>query len=117
MPSRPPTHRPAGLQPGVSARRPSASARGYGRAWQALRLSHLSRHPLCGPCADRGLVVEAAEVDHVTPHRGDRRLLMDPANLMGMCKPCHSRKTATRDGGLVASVVAPIVADRPADAN
>ncbi|MCZ6609557.1 MAG: HNH endonuclease signature motif containing protein [Alphaproteobacteria bacterium] len=23
----------------------------------------------------------------------------DPSNLQGMCRPCHSRKTATEDGG------------------
>ncbi len=100
MPKRPPTHRPHAAAPRPAAPRLSASARGYGRPWQALRLSHLALHPICQHCSDRGVITEATEVDHVTPHGGDRSLLMDRGNLMSLCKPCHSRKTVAEDGGL-----------------
>ena len=100
MPLRPPVHRPAGLTPTVRAPRLSPSKRGYGRDWAALRLSHLARHPLCVHCLPAGLTVEATEVDHITPHAGDRKKLFDPKNLQSLCKPCHSRKTVTTDGGL-----------------
>lgn len=98
MPQRPKVHRPARPDQSVAPRL-SAHARGYGRDWQALRLSHLAQHPLCVPCSAAGLTTEATEVDHATPHRGDRDLLMDPGNLTSMCKPCHSKKTVREDGG------------------
>ena len=41
----------------------------------------------------------ATDVDHIVPHRGDARLLYDENNLQSLCKSCHSRKTATEDGG------------------
>lgn len=129
MPSRPPTHRPLGANVRPAAPpRASASARGYGRPWQALRLSHLALHPLCRTCSDAGRIVEATEVDHAIPHGGDRRLLMDRSNLVSLCKPCHSRKTVAEDGGLGNAPVARCEAigaapaepelggDRPADA-
>lgn len=99
MPARPPTHRPSKVPHTPPAPRHSASKRGYGRDWQALRLSHLAQHPLCVPCLDRNVTREATEVDHTTPHKGDRTLLMDPNNLTSMCKACHSRKTVAEDGG------------------
>lgn len=61
--------------------------------WLALRLRVLLEQPLCAVCDLAGLVVASAEVDHVIPHRGDLRLFWDRANLQGLCKPCHSRKT------------------------
>lgn len=62
--------------------------------WRHARLRFLAAHPLCADCADLGLVVAAAEVDHIVPHRGDARLMWDRANWQALCKPCHSRKTA-----------------------
>ncbi|MCJ8139366.1 HNH endonuclease [Falsirhodobacter halotolerans] len=62
--------------------------------WRAGRLSFLARHPLCADCGSLGQVVAATEVDHITPHRGDARLMWDRRNWQGLCKPCHSRKTA-----------------------
>lgn len=99
MPVRPLAYRPPAAKPARTEKRESACKRGYGRDWQRLRLSHLADHPLCVPCGENGLTVEATEVDHRTPHKGDRALLMDPDNLTSMCKACHSRKTATEDGG------------------
>ena len=41
----------------------------------------------------------AREVDHIEPHKGDDTLFWDQDNWQPLCKPCHSRKTATEDGG------------------
>jgi 5-methylcytosine-specific restriction enzyme A len=98
VPQRPKVHQAVQGKPKPEARA-SACKRGYGRAWQALRLSHLADHPLCVACSAKGLTTEATEVDHTTPHRGDRTLLMDPDNLTSMCKSCHSAKTVASDGG------------------
>lgn len=86
-------------------RRESASKRGYGAAWRRLRLAHLAREPCCVMCARLGRVndgrfrADGAEepnprrrsphVDHKIPHRGDRALLLDPANLQTLCPDHH----------------------------
>lgn len=62
--------------------------------WRRARKAHLKAHPLCVDCNSLGLVVPAREVDHITPHRGDRRLFWDRTNWQGLCTRCHSRKTA-----------------------
>ena len=76
----------------------SASSRGYGRQWQALRNRFIAQHPYCVECMKQGRLTFAQEVDHITPHRGDPRLLYDEDNLQSLCKVCHSRKTAREDG-------------------
>lgn len=67
--------------------------------WRRLRLIVLRDNPLCVHCTQAGLVTQATEVDHIVPHKGDERLFWDVENLQGLCKPCHSKKTASEDGG------------------
>lgn len=62
--------------------------------WQRERRLFLDRHPLCVDCAELGAVEVATDVDHIAPHRGDRRLFFDRANWQALCHRCHSRKTA-----------------------
>ncbi len=98
MPKRPPTlktNRGPVRQPD---HRPSPSRRGYGRAWQRVRLWHLANFPLCADCAERGIVEAATEVDHVERLRDVGTHEAD--NLRSLCKSCHARKTALCDGGL-----------------
>jgi 5-methylcytosine-specific restriction enzyme A len=72
--------------------RPSAAARGYGRAWQKLRAFILARDPLCDVCDEAGRVTPATMVDHIVPkHLGGTD---DDSNLRGICKPCHDTKSA-----------------------
>jgi 5-methylcytosine-specific restriction protein A len=61
--------------------------------WRSLRALVLKEEPLCRLCQAADQVTAATEVDHVTPHRGAWALFVDRANLQGLCKPCHSRKT------------------------
>lgn len=101
MPMRPPRHqRPTGC-PACQRRhvsrqvdqRPSAAARGYDYQWQIRRQYVLDRDPVCRICGTS----PSEEVDHIIPRaRGgsDRS-----ENLQGLCKSCHSRKTASEDGG------------------
>ncbi len=78
----------------VDRHRPSASKRGYDRAWQRLRLVILDRDPVCTIChAALSQVVDHIEAVADAPHRR-----LDPDNLRGLCKPCHDRRTA-RDQG------------------
>jgi 5-methylcytosine-specific restriction protein A len=45
------------------------------------------------------MYVQATVVDHIKPHQGDPELFWDSENLQALCAPCHSRKTASEDGG------------------
>lgn len=46
-------------------------------------------------CRSEGRIVGAAQVDHVVPHRGNRRLFFDFVNnTQGLCRTCGSRKSA-----------------------
>lgn len=86
------------------ARRGSSSERGYGARWQRLRLRILRRDLYqCQECKRQGRLTLAgarkgdAHVDHIVPK--SRGGTDDPANLETLCRSCHSRKTATEDGG------------------
>lgn len=72
--------------------RPSARARGYDSAWARIRAEHLRLQPTCCSCGRPG-----AHVDHIQPRaQGGSD---EHANLQTLCASCHSRKTATQDGG------------------
>jgi 5-methylcytosine-specific restriction protein A len=72
--------------------RGSSSERGYGAEWRKLRAAILRRDPWCTDCGQE----KSTEVDHVVPKSEGGT--DDPRNLRGMCKSCHSRKTALQDG-------------------
>lgn len=93
--------------------RTSSTARGYGYEWQKLRAEHLAKHPHCvyclrdlgmshlSPvdvvlqCAERGIAEPVGTIgDHITPHQGDDRLRLDPANVQTLCKPHHDGEKA-----------------------
>lgn len=86
------------------ARRPwahekSRHARGYGAAWDRLRLVILKRDGYlcqCSDCKRRGIVKAANEVDHVKPKAlGGTD---DPDNLAAINADCHKRKTQAERG-------------------
>ena len=80
--------------------RGSRTDRGYNNRWLKARLTYLRRSPLCVVCKEAGRLVPAVIVDHIKPHKGDQELFWDSENnWQSLCRPCHSRKTATEDGG------------------
>jgi len=73
----------------------AATHRWYGtEAWQRLRADVLRNEPFCRSCRAQGRKVLTAEIDHILKHDGDPGLFWDPSNLQGLCKPCHTAKTA-----------------------
>lgn len=97
-PYRPPSHgRPRAKTKHQGMPRGSSTARGYGYAWQQQRRAHLDREPLCRVCLRSGVTTAATDVDHIVGKaKGGTD---DETNLQSLCGPCHSRKTATEDGG------------------
>ncbi|MGA6183373.1 HNH endonuclease signature motif containing protein [Stenotrophomonas sp. NPDC077421] len=100
MPSRAPRHRPHGGA--VKQHAPPERNRQAERAlatnstyWLRLRAVVLSQSPLCVACMAEGRTTAASHVDH---RDGDSRN-NDLSNLQGLCRPCHSAKTAREDGG------------------
>ena len=71
-------------------------AKRYGRRWKRIRDRFIKAYPLCEECKKWGEVTAAEEVHHIIPLvQGGTH---DDANLMSLCKSCHSRITA-REGG------------------
>lgn len=74
----------------------TSTQRGYGYAWQKLRIIILQRDKyLCQYCLRDGRVTQAQIVDHIKPKAkgGDDR----QDNLQSLCRACHDHKTATKD--------------------
>jgi 5-methylcytosine-specific restriction protein A len=79
--------------------RQSAWRRGYDAEWSELRAQHLLREPMCGRCADRGVVRQAKVVDHIESIKQRPELRLVDTNLQSPCWPCHNAKTNRYDGG------------------
>ena len=75
--------------------RGGADARGYNAEWRRARKVFLQKHPLCAECRKNGKLTPATVVDHIIPHRGDRKLFWDENNWQSLCKDCHDRKTGS----------------------
>lgn len=66
--------------------------RGYGSAWDRLRVGILARDMhLCQPCLAEGRATPARTVDHIKPKaKGGTD---NPENLRAICDECHKAKT------------------------
>lgn len=65
------------------------------RQWQARRLVHIKRHPLCAYCLKLGKVTPATVADHIEPHKGDLAKFRGP--LQSLCATCHSSAKAKEE--------------------
>jgi 5-methylcytosine-specific restriction enzyme A len=59
-----------------------------------MRKAFLLHNPVCVKCGQ-----PATHVDHIIPHKGDRRLFWNPSNWQALDAKCHGRKTVRQDGG------------------
>lgn len=76
------------------ATRPSAAKRGYDGAWRIARAEFLSLHRTCAMCN-----APATTVDHIKPHRGDKRLFWCRENWQSLCTHCHNRHKQMQERG------------------
>jgi len=53
----------------------------------------LADHPLCHDCSEQGRITPANEVHHIIDRQERPDLAYDAANLMALCKSCHSSRT------------------------
>ncbi len=68
--------------------------RKYGRAWKRIRDKHVSQHPFCEKCLEKGVLVPVDEVHHILPlSEGGTH---DKENLISLCKSCHAKIHAER---------------------
>ncbi len=74
--------------------RASRHARGYGSAWDKIRIRVLERDFYsCVPCKRRDASIRpASEVDHIIPR--SRGGTDEMTNLQAICTDCHQEKTA-----------------------
>ena len=59
------------------------------------RARFLRGHPLCAECMKQGKLTPATVVDHIIPHRGDKKLFWDESNWQPLCESCHNHKTGS----------------------
>jgi len=63
------------------------------KEWKGIRKVVLARQSFCVECKKEGRLVEATEVDHIIDIQDAPERCLDLANLQGLCKSCHSKKT------------------------
>ena len=73
-------------KPGLYARLPPDVY----REWARTSALHRRAFPYCAKCLKQGLRTLGTVTDHIVPHRGDRRLLFDPANRQTLCDVHHN---------------------------
>jgi 5-methylcytosine-specific restriction protein A len=83
--------------------RGSSAQQGYDKHWVKIRKKVLERDGYicqCQECLGSGRIVPASQVDHKIPFKSlDDPLRLDMNNLQSLSAACHSKKTATQDGG------------------
>lgn len=89
------------LQPCAEHRRPadtrkSSGQRGYDRRWRRKSIEYRQAHPIC---ETPGCGQPSTDVDHIDGQGPAGPRGFDDDNLIALCHPHHSSKTATYDRG------------------
>lgn len=100
MPTKPPTFKTRSGRAPRHGARPSSCKRGYGRAWQKRRIRiYVRDNGICRGVGCGALIGSKRDwhIDHIVSRsQGGSD---DDSNLQLLCASCHSKKTATEDGG------------------
>lgn len=77
-------------------RRGTFTQRNYPAEWKRYRLAYLQEHPFCVKCGR-----PSTDVDHIKPvvNGAQDPNFWNPSNHQALCHSCHSRKTASENGG------------------
>lgn len=75
------------------------SSKPYNSRWQKARKVFLLDYPCCAEHLKQKEYVPATHVDHIVPHCGNNELFWNRNNWQSLCHSCHSKKTASKDGG------------------
>ncbi len=88
------SQRPALLKPKYDRQRARGLHTGSAE-WRRIRAQVLAEQPLCSECMKHDRIAAAVDVDHVDgdSHNQSRE------NLTGLCRACHSTKTAREQNG------------------
>lgn len=62
-----------------------------GRHLDKIRQEHFSKFPLCVKCLEKGLYVQATELDHIIALTNGGK--EERSNRQGLCNNCHKEKT------------------------
>ncbi len=89
-----------GGKPKLTAARYEANAPYKTALWQSIRAGQLSKEPLCASCLCRGMVTQAAHVDHVIPWRVIGPSAFKLNRFQSLCASCHTVKTAQESKGI-----------------
>ena len=73
--------------------RKSAWQRGYDGEWKRFRLAILRQDPRCRDCKATGKLKAATELHHIEKVADNPARRLDSANVMPLCKACHSKRT------------------------
>lgn len=86
--------------------RTSRHERGYGTAWDKIRIIVLRRDKgLCQECLHHNRTELATQVDHKTPKAKGGTDELD--NLQALCGSCHEAKTAADNGRRARQTIGP----------
>jgi 5-methylcytosine-specific restriction enzyme A len=81
----------------LDRKRENSHKRGYNKRWERARKFFLRRNPICIECKRRDVITLANVVDHIKPHKGDKKLFWNELNWRALCSACHNKKSA-REG-------------------
>ena len=62
----------------------------YGYKWQQGSTAFRKANPFCAKCGS----IFNTVVDHIRPHRGDKKLFWDRSNWQVLCQTCHGQKSS-----------------------
>ena len=57
--------------------------------WRKARKRFLKQNPLCVYCQRSGRTSAATIVDHIVPHKNNKKLFWNEKNWQALCKNCH----------------------------
>lgn len=71
-------------------------------AWRKLRNTYIREHAICTDCIGKGKITPAVDIHHIkTPFQNgtvNYTLLLDPTNLVALCKDCHAARHNEQQG-------------------